>query len=67
VRARTLLTVLGLLSLGLVSEFIVYGPVKENNMDIRESMANAAEPMAVNGHSGASLQEKTETATFAMG
>ena len=36
-------------------------------MDLKESTANAAEKVAVNGHSGASPQERTEAATFAMG
>lgn len=66
-RTRTLLTALGLLFIGFVSGLVFYGPLKEKNMDVKESMANAAEPVAVNGHSGTSPQERTETATFAMG
>jgi hypothetical protein len=67
VRKRTLLTVPGLLFLGLVSGIVFYGPLKEKDMDSRESMASAAAPTAVNGRLGASPQERTETATFAMG
>jgi hypothetical protein len=67
VRKKTLLTMLGLVFLGLVSGFVFYGPLKEKDMDSKESMTNAAEKVAVNGRLGASPQERTETATFAMG
>ena len=66
-RKRTLSIALGLVGLGLISGLSLYGLHKEKHMDSKEGIASAAETTSVNGHDDASPQERTETATFAMG
>jgi hypothetical protein len=55
------------MALGLVSGLFLYGTAKEGNMDMRERVADAKEPAGTDRHLGASLPERIETATFAMG
>jgi hypothetical protein len=64
-RKRTLLTITGLVILGLISGLFIYGPTKEKNMDSRKSITSAA--TAVTGPFDAPRQDGIETATFAMG
>ena len=62
-----MLTALGLVILGLISGSFLYGPHKEKDMDSKEGVLNAAELKGVGERLDASLPERIETATFAMG
>lgn len=63
-RNKRLLVIPELIVLGLISGLSLYGPAKEKNMDMKESIASAAERKSVND---APSPKRFETATFAMG